>query len=85
MFDIIAQFPKVDCLICNAGVLIPSSTIQATNGTTGGDEEVSESSDDDDDERAKEATTWYLDQLQEAQNKASSSSEVTERYLKVYR
>ena len=51
--DVMAQFPKVDCLICNAGVLVPYSpnAIHTEDGFS--EEEPNQ------EEENIETATWY--------------------------
>ena len=54
--DVSAQFSKVDCLICNAGVLVPG----VLNDTQEDDVEMPE-------ELASETATWYPENDEEFQ------------------
>ena len=47
--DITSQFPKVDCLICNAGVLIPNVPNDITTGFASNS----------DDAENEETAVWY--------------------------
>ena len=51
--DVISQFPKVDCLICNAGVLVPDSPndIYTEDGFNGEESNKEEGN--------METATWY--------------------------
>ena len=55
--DVSAQFSKVDCLICNAGVLVPG----VSNDTQEDDVELQE-------ELASETATWYPENDEELEN-----------------
>lgn len=55
--DVSAQFSKVDCLICNAGVLVPG----VSNDTQEDDVEMPE-------ELASETATWYPENDEEFEN-----------------